>query len=319
MFADDPTNLLQDCFDGKFSLVTHPDFPQTVDDKRAAAARAESDEFIREDAYSIASRNCQHLITEILLGEAKSPDAEKNKFVACILDSLSQSCGRLVGRLPFIRYRLENLGKPVLKLLQTSCIRPSGFLNGLLSSVGDDVAENIGRFFNLLADQHLTPLQTVLKDAQFALLFEFLLYCVQTTSLVWQHYKGKKRSKEIAPVLIKGFMAALGGSGGATAGSALAMLVFGCASGGFAVIICQALGALICHAFGMWFGSLFCGGKIERFTISILDKLRVILVTTGQTAERIKQGACDYFNQLLDWITTAVDRYQAGMRQLLAS
>lgn len=68
--------------------MTHPDFPQSVDDRKAAAAKAY--EFIGEDAFSLASRNSQHLITHILLGEAISPDAEKNKTVCRVLDSLGQ-------------------------------------------------------------------------------------------------------------------------------------------------------------------------------------------------------------------------------------
>lgn len=257
----DKVGILDGLKAGALKQIKHQNYPQTDAERDSAITKAFRSE--GDKSYSARDRNCQHYVNDMLMGERISMDIERServRLIACIVDSLSQFAGRPLSSL---WKHIERISMWSLKQLY-ACCQSGGFLRKVFGSTADDVGEYINNICNILAKPELTPLQRVLKDGSFAILIEFIVFTLQTCTEVWRLYKGKKSAQDIAPVLLKRFLAIYGGAGGTMAGSALATFILGLAPFSCTFLLCQVIGAIFSHAFAYYFGSWFCGGWLEN-------------------------------------------------------
>ena len=290
--------------DGCLTQITHKKYPIFDEDRDAAIKKAIG--FLGEKCYSAADRNCQHFVNEMLMDERISMDierSEKMRLIACIIDSLSQMAGRFLHMV--VRY-LQKMCLWILKQLKACC--STGFLKTLFEAIGDDTAEYLCKTCKLLACPELSPLQRVLKDGAFAFLIEFIVFTIQTCVELYRLYKGEKRARDIAPVLIKRFIAMFGAAAGAMAGSAIATMLLGLAPYTSLFLVCQVVAALVGHALSYYFGSWLCGGILEMLVTEFLDWLKESILPdifefpkyVLKAAKFVYECAAEFFNDIVE-------------------
>ena len=304
--------------EGCLYRVTHRKYPLSDEERDAAIRKAKG--CVGQRNYSLGDGNCQHFVNNMLMNERRSMDIEETKvkrLIASIVDSLSQLAGKLVH---FLRPHLERMSVWILEQLQACC--KSGFLKTVFGAIGDDTAEYMSRMCQVLASPELTPLQRVVKDGGFALLIEFIVFTIQTCVELYRLNKGTKSSKEIAPVLIKRFLAMFGGAAGVAAGSAIAAMVLGLAPYTCGFIVCQAFAGIAGHVFGYYFGSWLSGGWLQNITEiflewldrNVLTRINRALHAVGEKIEEILHVIAVKVQKVVNLVESVVSRIAAAIR-----
>ena len=269
----DSADILLRCTEGKLFRVTHPDYPDSDAERQEAVRKAETK--IGEELYQAHSRNCEHLLNEILLKVAYCSQImdEGQKLKADSLQMLSKAPGR------FLATFAENISRLGLKALryQNQWLKRV-FEKGILPSAVDDTFESLLNSFVFIEDVPWSPWGRVFKDTAWALICELLLFCWENSRQLSKLKLATPREETlefVAGDIVERFLEMLGGLVGCAAGGAAVALAG--LSAGFSLLF-TFVGLMVGHFVVKCIPK---GELTRRLRVKLVEKLRTLIEGDG--------------------------------------
>ena len=317
----DSADILVGCTEGKLFRVTHRDYPDSDAERRKAVKTAETK--IDEELYEVHSRNCEHLLNEILLRVAycSQLEDEGQKLKADILQMLNKISGNLVAT---FAEHISRLGIKALRCLYQWL--KTLFVKEILPSAGDDTFEFLLKKIGLIEDVPWSPWGRVFKDTAWALIFEMFLFCYENSCQLSKLKKGAATPDFVAGNIVERYFEMLGG-------------LVGCYAGGAAVALAGLTGgfSLLFTFVGLMVGKFVVkripkGELTRRLRAKLVEKLRaliegdsylpsvqvtiyVVTASISIVCEAAYQRFCEFMEWLFSSTSTTVPQLALPMAQ----